>query len=127
MSGMRFCPTCGNMLYIRTEGGGVEEQRRESLVYYCKNCLHTAVEPDDRLSMPVFDNVHTLGQDEARFEHFMTPDIEHDPTLPRSRHMPCPNGCQGSEVIYIKYDPANLKYLYFCSQCKGFWRLQQQP
>ena len=28
-----------------------------------------------------------------------------------------------NEVIYIKYDNENMKYLYYCVYCEKFWKL----
>ena len=116
---MKFCKHCDNMLYIRT----TVEEGKDMLVYYCKNCMYTTTETNDNLKRPVFEN-GTLTRDgeEARFDHFMTESIEHDVTLPRVRDMPCPNSCKNNEVVYIKYDASNMKFLYFCTSCKKFWR-----
>ena len=47
-----------------------------------------------------------------------------DPTLPRIYNVRCPNGkcatnaenaSKPAEVIYMRYDDANLKYIYICS------------
>jgi hypothetical protein len=49
-----------------------------------------------------------------------------DPTLPRIHNIPCPNPeCatkEGKEVIYIRYDDTNLKYLYLCTECDKLWK-----
>ena len=52
-----------------------------------------------------------------------------DPTLPRMQKMPCPNKeCQTNissepvEIILIRYDNKNLKYLYLCSVCDYSWK-----
>ena len=53
-----------------------------------------------------------------------------DPTLPRIANMPCPNAnCktnkQGDkseqDVIYMRYDNSNLKYIYICQCCESSW------
>jgi DNA-directed RNA polymerase subunit M/transcription elongation factor TFIIS len=52
-----------------------------------------------------------------------------DPTLPHLKTMKCPNttcatntGAAEKDVIYIKYDPENLKFLYICTVCDAHWR-----
>jgi aspartate carbamoyltransferase regulatory subunit len=54
-----------------------------------------------------------------------------DPTLPRMHNIDCPNvGCttnkEGStektEIVYLRYDDANLKYLYICTTCDTTWK-----
>ena len=56
-----------------------------------------------------------------------------DPTLPRIYNMKCPNGeCktnkkednkeqQATEIIYIRYDDDDLKYVYICPTCDTNW------
>ena len=52
-----------------------------------------------------------------------------DPTLPHVDTIKCPNdGCksntagQKKDVIYLKYDPVNLKFLYICNVCDMQWK-----
>ena len=52
-----------------------------------------------------------------------------DPTLPHVKNIKCPNascpsnsGSEPRDVIYIKYDAVNLKYLYICTKCPQRWR-----
>ena len=53
-----------------------------------------------------------------------------DPTLPRSSKIKCPNEdciCNtdnqiSREVIYIRYDDTNVKYIYLCSHCDTVWK-----
>ena len=51
-----------------------------------------------------------------------------DPTLPRRNNIPCPNNeCdshkkgKNSEVIYLRYDDTNMKYIYLCCKCDNSW------
>ena len=57
------------------------------------------------------------------------PYILNDPTLPKLKTMKCVNpDCETNhegaepEVIYIKYNHLNLKYLYICTKCKTSWK-----
>jgi DNA-directed RNA polymerase subunit M/transcription elongation factor TFIIS len=52
-----------------------------------------------------------------------------DPTLPHVNTIKCPNGeCQTNtsgkerDVIYLKYDAVNMKFLYICTVCETQWR-----
>jgi hypothetical protein len=52
-----------------------------------------------------------------------------DPTLPHVKSIKCPKGdCASNtggsdrDVIYIKYDPVNMKYMYICNVCGEAWR-----
>jgi hypothetical protein len=72
-----------------------------------------------------------------------------DPTLPRINTVRCPNdecssnrrgsgsGSGGeeaagdanknaNEVIYVRYDDTNLKYVYLCAKCDKVWNTEQQ-
>ena len=56
-----------------------------------------------------------------------------DPTLPRVNNLKCPNkDCltnssdeskvKEREIIYIRYDDKNMKYVYLCSECDHVWK-----
>ena len=45
----------------------------------------------------------------------------------------CPNqecssntGEKEREVIYIRYDDANMKYVYMCAHCNTMWKTSEQ-
>lgn len=114
---MRFCKLCCNMMYILEEN--------KVLNYVCKNCNHTEIE-DSRISVPIVENNYI--DDMNSYSQYMTPHIKYDNTLPRVKNIKCPNiGCtkhadMDNEVIYIKYDQANMNYLYYCCHCEQFWK-----
>ena len=52
-----------------------------------------------------------------------------DPTLPHVDTIKCPNAeCETNtsgkqrDVIYLKYDAVNMKFLYICNVCRTQWR-----
>lgn len=54
-----------------------------------------------------------------------------DPTLPHVNTIKCPNAeCDSNspasgkerDVIYLKYDTVNMKFLYICNVCNTRWR-----
>lgn len=115
---MKFCPVCQNMLYMQLD-------QDAGLKLYCKHCSYVEVANVDNVK-DVLISQSQRGDGQADYKQYMTPDLEHDPTLPRVRHMECPNKeCPSTpdkrEVIYLKYDPVHLKFLYFCTACKTFW------
>jgi len=68
---------------------------------------------------------------EQKFNHIVNQYTKLDPTLPRMYNMKCPNAnCntnlvdsgKPAEVIYMRYDDANLKYLYICVECDTIWK-----
>jgi hypothetical protein len=62
----------------------------------------------------------------VNLNNYLTTNIKYDPSLPHVNNIACPN-CKGNntekqnDVIYIKYDAENKKYLYFCCKCDHFW------
>jgi aspartate carbamoyltransferase regulatory subunit len=72
-----------------------------------------------------------MKRGEQKFNHIINPYTKLDPTLPRIYNMKCPNGdCKTNkesndkptEVIYLRYDNDNLKYLYICVECDTTWK-----
>jgi DNA-directed RNA polymerase subunit M/transcription elongation factor TFIIS len=127
---MRFGSKCDNMLYISLTAEG--DQPR--LTYSCKHCgaveENDGVDGEGKAKKNSGDAVLSTdyADDQASFNQFATPFIRHDPTLPRVSDIACPNPeCTRppetpNEVIYVKYDPVNLKYLYHCVNCAHFWK-----
>lgn len=114
---MKFCIHCKNMLYI--------DVAENQLKYFCRNCNFTQIETNND-TVPLIEN--NYNDDMSSYAQYMTPYIKYDPTLPRVRDIKCPNvKCtktqdSDNEVIYIKYDQANMKYLYYCCHCEEFWK-----
>lgn len=115
------------------------------LQYYCRNCGNV----DDTIAA---DNIcvskinvkHTTTP--QTFSQVVNKYTKLDPTLPRINTVRCPNdecpsnrpstsssggggGGVGSEkkseVIYIRYDDTNLKYVYLCAKCDKVWNTEQ--
>ena len=117
---MHFCSICKNMYYIR-----INSDNPNKLVYYCSNCGNE----DTSL---VTDNVCVsktqLKKSELSFSHIINKYTKLDPTLPRINTILCPNSdCltntkgKEREIIYIRYDDTNMKYVYLCSECNTVW------
>ena len=112
---MKFCKVCDNMLYIKSEDS--------RLTYYCRHCNFSNDEAPG--SHCIFENSYV--DDDLRFKQYATDNIKYDKTLPRVNNIKCPNGdCKRNgkeeEVIYLKYDQENMKYLYYCCHCSTFWK-----
>jgi DNA-directed RNA polymerase subunit M/transcription elongation factor TFIIS len=128
---MKFCEQCDNMYYI-----GINEKDSNQLTYYCRNCGHK----DESITAEGVCVLNTqLKQGEQKFNHIVNQYTKLDPTLPRIYSMKCPNascttnhGASASaveskesgscEVIYMRYDDDNLKYLYICVTCDTMWK-----
>ena len=122
---MHFCSICKNMYYIR-----INSDNPNKLVYYCRNCGNE----DTSL---VTDNVCVsktqLKKSELSFSHIINKYTKLDPTLPRINTILCPNSdCSTNtkgkerEIIYIRYDDMNMKYVYLCSECETVWKTNEQ-
>lgn len=120
---MEFCKLCENMLYVKID---VQDDKQQ-LQNYCKNCNYVKDLPND-VSIPIVEN--NYEKEDKNYELFINPYIKHDPTLPRVNNIKCTNkDCESknknveNEVIYIKYDNEEMKYLYYCVHCDNFWKL----
>lgn len=116
---MNFCSNCDNLCYIK-----LDSNEEDKLTYYCKNCNNEQIITQE--------NVVVLKTNfKKKTQHFYNVINEYtklDPTLPRSNTIPCPNEecvCntdnKENNVIYIRYDDINLKYVYLCTYCDTTW------
>ena len=126
---MHFCSKCDNMYYI-----SISETDGNSLIYYCQNCGHK----DNLLTSKNICVSNTqLRRSEQKYTHIVNNFTKLDPTLPRTNTIKCPNQeCVSNheeaekrkerEVIYIRYDDINMKYIYLCSNCDTMWKTDEQ-
>jgi DNA-directed RNA polymerase subunit M/transcription elongation factor TFIIS len=111
------------MYYIR-----IDETDQNKLVYYCRQCGSE----DDTINV---DNVSVSKiqlKGEQKFAHIINKYTKLDPTLPRINKILCPNvDCKTNtedetrEIIYIRYDDVNMKYIYLCSTCDFVWKTEE--
>jgi DNA-directed RNA polymerase subunit M/transcription elongation factor TFIIS len=122
---MHFCSNCQNMYYIR-----INSDNPNSLVYYCRQCGN-----EDKLL--AVDDVCVskiqIKKNDHSFNHIINKFTKLDPTLPRINNMLCPNAdCltntkdKEKEVIYIRYDDTNMKYVYLCCECDTVWNTHEK-
>ena len=115
---MEFCYICQNMLYMRTD------PKEGHLIKFCKNCkFNHTMDAKDPKRKP-YKITHTLySDDDLLYLQHQNKYLRYDPTLPRicDPTISCPNSeCNGKDnprVLYIKYHPIDLKYLYCCDHC----------
>jgi len=121
---MHFCTNCSNMYYIR-----INSDNPNKLVYYCRNCGN-----EDKLL--AIENVCVsklqIKKNEKSFNYIINRYTKLDPTLPRINTILCPNidcltNTKGDEreIIYIRYDDTNMKYIYLCSTCDTVWKTNE--
>jgi DNA-directed RNA polymerase subunit M/transcription elongation factor TFIIS len=120
------------MYYIRlsdAEGG--------SLIYYCRNCGHEENIAETNIENLCISKTDVLSNKNP-FKHIVNEYTKLDPTLPRVKNMKCPNdGCDTNkkpsdetndklipkkpEIIYLRYDDKNMKFIYLCADCNTTW------
>ncbi len=123
---MKFCTQCDNMYYL-----AVDEDDINKLTYYCRNCKNV----DNTISSEgaCIINTYSVNNKNMNFNHVINKYTKLDPTLPRMKNIKCPNAeCKSNnvdgdkylhpEVIYMRYDDANMKYAYICSICDFVWK-----
>jgi len=122
---MHFCSNCSNMYYIR-----INADDPNKLVYYCRKC------GNEDTTLAVAENVWKsktqIKKSEQSFNHIINKYTKYDPTLPRINNILCPNSdCPTNtdgkerEIIYIRYDDVNMKYVYLCSECDTAWQIKE--
>ena len=121
---MHFCSVCDNMYYIR-----IADEDSNKLIYYCRNCGHE----DSLITQENVCVSNTQIQYQATtYTHIINDFTKLDPTLPRTKTIKCPNCSSAkiesddSEVIYIRYDDTNMKYIYLCGECNTVWKIDEQ-
>ena len=114
---MRFCPVCRYYLYLDVE--------TNSLTRVCKNCGFK--EQDEKGGLIL--ETHVQQRSSEGYKILLNEFTKLDPTLPHMKTLKCPRsdcptnvGNVEKDVIYIKYDSANMKYLYICNMCDQHWK-----
>ena len=113
---MEFCEDCDNMLCIQIKEN--EETGKSSLIYFCRNCNK------EYTDKAVLDNcIYGIDYDYNKIKkESLINDFTHlDITLPRVNNIKCPcKECPSEtpEIVYLKYDEENMRYLYICCDCK---------
>ncbi len=132
---MHFCPECGNMYYLQ-----LKKDDEDKLIYYCRNCGH-----EDESLVTNLNNLYvskTEVQKEMNYKNSINKYTKLDPTLPRIHNIDCPNQeCDSrkmeekkgeeiplakKEILYIRYDDANMKFVYLCAVCDTIWNTQNK-
>ena len=116
---MKFCTQCQNMYYI-----AIDEINGNELMYYCRFCGHK----DQQLTENGVIVLKTqFKKGEQTCTHMVNKYTKYDPTLPRKTNMKCPSAdCTtanvDADIIYLRYDDTNMKYLYICAHCETTWK-----
>jgi DNA-directed RNA polymerase subunit M/transcription elongation factor TFIIS len=119
MSTLQYCPTCEYYLYLDAPSEAGAPLRR-----ICRSCGVSQIEDkgglitEIKLQEKVSEGYKVLLNEFTRL----------DPTLPHVDNIKCKNASCATltksakpDVIYIKYDSVNMKFLYICNVCKEQW------
>jgi len=121
---MKFCEKCDNMYYIK-----ISDNDENTLIYYCRKCGNE----DSNITEDNMCVIKTnFKKKDTKYKHIINKYTKLDPTLPRIRNMECPNKeCSSNtqdpkskkerEIIYMRYDDNNIKYVYLCAVCDTVW------
>lgn len=116
---MEFCDACNNMLYIKND-----DDDSRNVKYYCKNCTFEKDITIDNKSKLIIQNTFDVSN---QLLTNLNSNIEYDKTIPHVDNIQCPyKDCVKKEedkndVMYIKTDINNIKFIYYCTYCKQFW------
>ena len=115
---MKVCGVCQNMFVMKLQADG-------KLIW---NCLSCGIEEEQAGGCLIME---TLVQERSSegYRILLNEFTRQDTTLPHTKSIKCskdscPSNGSGSErdIIYIKYDAINMKYLYICNVCGESWR-----
>ena len=123
---MNFCVKCDNMYYLQ-----LSKDNSDKLVYYCRKCGNV----DDNIlnndGIICVSKTH-IKKTKQTYNNIINEYTKLDPTLPRINNMKCPNvDCvsnneeskqSGNEIIFLRYDNDNMKYIYLCNACDYSWK-----
>lgn len=121
---MIFCKICQNMYYI-----GISEDGN-TLKYHCRNCgdVYDGIMDAEHLCV----SKTYLKSNEHVVSNYVNEYTKLDPTLLRVNTLACPNeSCitneetydiNNREIILIRSDTVNVKYIYLCAICDQVWK-----
>ena len=114
------------MYYIKLEG-----ENCDKILYYCRNCGDTNYELMTESKCILKENITKNDSKNVTINSY----TKLDNTLPRLNYIKCPNekcksnnidfNIEDREVIYIRHDHINMKYLYLCSHCDTTWNTEK--
>ena len=104
----------------------VKSNEEKKLVKFCKHCDFEKVET---VNTAINISKTFYSGDDLLYNQHVNKYLRYDPTLRRIKDplINCPNeNCNApddkKQVIYIKYDNKNMKYLYVCEHCGETWK-----
>ena len=132
MSSLKFCPVCRNLLFLMNTYDGAaadgkpgSQTNDTTLRWSCRACGHA----EDYVDGGILYEINLQQKVSEGYKVLLNEFTRLDPTLPHVSNIKCPNdecgsntGAADRDVIYMKYDAVNLKYLYICNVCEQHWK-----
>ena len=124
---MNFCKNCNNLYYLKIDTND-DNKESNKLIFYCRNCGH---EENNLTENDICISSIENKQNDDNYESYINEYTKLDPTLPRTNNIKCPNNnCDTNkredkinrEIIYVRYNNIDMKYVYMCSTCNTIWK-----
>lgn len=119
-----MCPKCDYYMPLINKNEQQDDSTVNVFKRQCRNCGH---EQDETPGLVMKMMIQEKAGD--AFQIILNDFTTQDPRLPHVNTLPCPNtacptNTSGAEkdVIYMKYDAANMKFLYICNKCSTKWK-----
>ena len=117
---MQFCPTCDNKLYMSAgERESTDGTNEKYVLMFCKNCTYQhELERKEADYLCMYKSNYSK-EHPLYYRSLVNTFTPNDITLPRSTTIECPYKDQhqegdANEVVFVRYDDENLRYLYVC-------------
>ena len=117
MSRLKFCPECDNAMF--------DKVNENTHILECHSCGFA----ENQIKGGLVSEIYLKARGSEAYKIMLNEFTRQDPTLPHLKTMKCPNeacnsntGGVDKDVIYLKYDSENLKFLYICNVCDTHWR-----
>ena len=127
---------CGNMYYVM-----LGKEDNNSLIYHCRKCGDENSTLISELKNLCVSKTH-IKNSYDKHSTIINEYTKLDPTLPRTNKLDCPNAnCPTNEkgetenkseekskkgpkkeILYLRYDNDNMKYIYLCCICDTSWK-----
>tara|TARA_Y100000816_G_C25688927_1_gene364532 strand:- start:47 stop:436 length:390 start_codon:yes stop_codon:yes gene_type:complete len=124
---MNFCKNCNNLYYLKIDTND-DNKESNKLIFYCRNCGN---EENNLTENDICVSSIENKQNDDNYESYINEYTKLDPTLPRTNNIKCPNNnCDTNkkedkinrEIIYVRYNNIDMKYVYMCSTCNTIWK-----